>query len=110
MALRHDLGLDVFYYILHRDGVPFTNMMNIEYRGVGLYGHVFTKPEDRQKGAASALMPMLMDDFRARGGKALYLGTGYDSHPPSLCKERVRRAGTAQWGDGILHGFGIRFQ
>jgi GNAT superfamily N-acetyltransferase len=81
MVLRNDLGLDVFYYVLHRDGEPFTNMMNIESRGVGLFGHVFTKPEDRQQGAAGALMPLLMEDFRSRGGQALYLGTGYDSHP-----------------------------
>lgn len=84
MALRHDLGLDVFYYVLHRDGEPFTNMMNIEFRGVGLFGHVFTKPEERQNGAAGALMPLLMEDFKQRGGKALFLGTGYDSHPYHL--------------------------
>ena len=83
-VLRNDLGVDVFYYILHRDGQPFANMMNIEYRGVGLFGHVYTKPEDRQNGAASALMPLLMEDFRQRGGKALVLGTGYDSHPYHL--------------------------
>ena len=84
MALRHDLGIDVFYYILHRDGEPFTNMMNIEYRGVGLFGHVFTKPDERRNGAANALMPLLMEDFRARGCQALFLGTGYDSHPYHL--------------------------
>jgi len=84
MCLRHDIGIDVLYYILHRDGEPFANMMNIEYRGVGLYGHVYTVPDDRRQGAASALMPMLMDDFRNRGGKALFLGTGYDSHPYHL--------------------------
>ena len=87
MTLRHDLGIDALFYILHRDGVPFANMMNIEYRGVGLYGHVYTEPEDRRQGAASALMPMLMEDFRARGGKALFLGTGYDSHPYHLYAE-----------------------
>ncbi|HAA73566.1 TPA: hypothetical protein DCE37_00380 [Candidatus Latescibacteria bacterium] len=44
---------------------------------VGLFGHVFTKPEERRKGAANALM----EDFRQRGGKALYLGTGYVRFP-----------------------------
>lgn len=84
MAMRHDLGIDCLYYILHRDGEPFANMMNIEFRGVGLFGHVFTKPDERQNGAASALMPLLMDDFRSRGGQMLLLGTGYDSHPYHL--------------------------
>jgi GNAT superfamily N-acetyltransferase len=84
MALRHDLGIDALYYILHRDGEPFTNMMNIEYRGVGIFGHVFTKPDERQNGAAGVLMPLLMEDFRSRGGQALFLGTGYDTHPYHL--------------------------
>ena len=78
-VLREDVGLEPYFYILHRDGVPFANMMNVEYRGVGIYGHVFTKPEDRRQGAASAIMSRLMDHFRTRGGKALFLGTGYDS-------------------------------
>jgi len=84
MVLRHDLGLDVLYYILHRDGIPFSNMMTIESGGVGLFGHVFTRPEERQKGAASALMSLVMDDFHIRGGQALFLGTGYDTHPYHL--------------------------
>lgn len=81
VVLREELGLDVFYYILHRDGDPFVNMMNIEIDGVGLYGHVFTKPEERRNGAASGLMRPMMEHYRSRGGQALYLGTGFDSHP-----------------------------
>jgi len=81
MALRHDIGIDALFYVLHRDGEPFVNMMNIEYRGVGLFGHVYTRPEDREQGAASGLMPQVMADFRRRDGRALYLGTGYDGHP-----------------------------
>ena len=78
-VLRHERGIDAFYYILHRDGAPFANIMTIEYRGVGILGHVYTEPEDRRKGAASALLNRLMNHFRGRGGRALYLGTGYDS-------------------------------
>jgi GNAT superfamily N-acetyltransferase len=78
-VLRHERGIDAYYYILHRDGQPFANVMTIEYRGVGILGHVYTKPDDRRKGAASALMGRLMAHFRGRGGQALYLGTGYGS-------------------------------
>jgi len=46
---------------------------------VGVFGHVFTRPEHRGKGAASALMQVLMDDFNAGPGKALLCGTGNES-------------------------------
>jgi len=46
---------------------------------VGHFGHVWTEPADRQKGASSLLMALQMDHFIARGGQALFLGTGYDS-------------------------------
>lgn len=75
-VLDRALGLDVFFYILQRDGVPFTNIMTVELGGVGLFGHVWTKPEDRQKGASSRLMQLQMADFVERGGQALFLGTG----------------------------------
>ena len=87
MVLRSQLPLEAYYYLLHRDGEPFANMMNIEVDGVGLYGHVYTKPEDRRKGAASLLLPLLMDHFRERGGRALVLGTGYDSPPYHIYAE-----------------------
>ncbi|MCY3789352.1 MAG: GNAT family N-acetyltransferase, partial [Gemmatimonadetes bacterium] len=80
-VLRTQTGLDVFFYLLHRDGDPFANIMTIEYRGVGLLGHVYTRPEDRRQGAAMQLMACLMEHFRQRGGQALFLGTGYDTSP-----------------------------
>jgi len=46
---------------------------------VGMLQHVFTKPEHRRKGIASFLMQDLLADFKARMGRALYLGTGYGS-------------------------------
>lgn len=58
---------------------------------VGLLQHVFTLPEHRRKGICQALMRVLCDDFRARGGRAMYLGTGYDTPP--------------YW---IYHSFGFR--
>ena len=69
------------FILLHRDGDPFANIMTIEYQGVGLLGHVYTRPEDRRQGAAMQLMACLMEHFRQRGGQALFLGTGYDTPP-----------------------------
>lgn len=60
-------------------------------RPVGLLQHVFTLPEHRRKGVASALMEAIRQDFRIRGGRAMYLGTGYQSPP--------------FW---IYHGYGFR--
>ena len=91
---RRDLGIDVRFYLLHRGGVPFSNILVVEHAGVGLFGHVFTKPEDRRKHATSLLMALQMRDFKERArnaaprsdatntpGRALYLGTGFNSPP-----------------------------
>lgn len=80
-VLRQELGIEAWFYILHRDGRPFSNILTIDVDGVGLFGHVYTTPEDRQKGASSSLFRIQMEHFRARGGRALFLGTGYDTHP-----------------------------
>ena len=78
-VLERDLGLDACFYVLHRDGEPFANLMTIELNGVGLFGHVWTQPADRQQGASSGLMRLQMQDFVVRGGQALFLGAGYGS-------------------------------
>lgn len=80
-CLRSDLGIDARFYLLQRDGEPFANMLTATHRGVGHFGHVYTVPEERRKGAASALMRRLMQDVRRRGERALFLGTGFDSPP-----------------------------
>jgi GNAT superfamily N-acetyltransferase len=69
------------------------NITTIEHlsRPVAILQHVFTDPAHRRKGVANHLMRALTDDFRARGGRAMYLGTGYDSPP--------------YW---IYHSFGFR--
>ena len=77
--LKSDTGVEAYYYVLHRDGTPFSNVMSAELSGVGIFGHVWTNPEDRRKGAMSRLMEVQMEHFRQRGGKALYLGTEFDS-------------------------------
>lgn len=78
-AIRRELGVDMRFYLLHRDGDPFANMMTAEHFGVGHFGHVWTNPADRRKGAASLLMGLQIAHFRERGGRALFLGTEYDS-------------------------------
>lgn len=80
-VLRRDTGMDARFYILHREGVPFANILTAVVNGAGLLGHVWTNPEDRRKGAIAALMPLLIEDFLASGGTALNLGTGYDTAP-----------------------------
>ncbi|MDF2439235.1 MAG: FR47-like protein [Abditibacteriota bacterium] len=86
--LSEEVGVDVRFYILHRDGTPISHMMTTTLQGVGILGHVWTRPDERQKGAASALMDRLMQHFVAQGGQALFLGTGYDSHPYHLYRSR----------------------
>jgi hypothetical protein len=78
-VLREEVGVEARFHILHRDGAPFANILTTELAGVGLFGHVWTNPEDRQQSAASQLTDIQMADFARRGGKALFLGTGYDS-------------------------------
>jgi GNAT superfamily N-acetyltransferase len=73
--------LEHYFYIGHLRGEIITGVMTVEYRRVGILGHVYTDPRHRRKGAYSLLMRHQMDDFRARGGGLLLLGTGYQSPP-----------------------------
>jgi GNAT superfamily N-acetyltransferase len=77
--LREHVGAKAYFYILHREGVPFSHVLTIESNGVGIVGHVWTKPEDRGQGGASHLFKHLMEHFRSRGGASLYLTTGFES-------------------------------
>lgn len=74
-------ALETRFYVGKLDGHVITNIMTVEYEGVGILGHVFTLPEQRRKGACKGVMAYQMEDFRQREGRALYLGTGYNSHP-----------------------------
>jgi len=79
-------GLETYFYIgqvseplPHENREVIANIMTVEHIGVGILGHVFTKPEHCRKGACTNIMASQMEHFRRRGGRALYLGTGYDS-------------------------------
>ena len=78
-VLDTDVGIEAAFYVLHRDGQPFANILTATLAGVGHFGHVWTRPADRRKGAASLLMKKQMQRFRERDGQALFLCTGYDS-------------------------------
>ena len=74
-------ALETRFYVGKLDGHVITNIMTVESEGVGILGHVFTLPQQRRKGACKGVMAYQMEDFRQRTGTALYLGTGYNSHP-----------------------------
>jgi len=78
-VLSKELGIQTTFYLLHREGAPFANVMNATLNGVGILGHVFTRESDRRKGAISQLLRVQMARFREQGGQALFLGTGFDS-------------------------------
>ena len=82
--------LETRFYVGKLGGTVITNVMTAEYHRTGLFGHVYTEPEHRRKGAFKLLMAEQVKDFRTRGG-LLLLGTGYDS--------------PAYW---IYHSFGFR--
>lgn len=86
-VLKNELGIEVRYYLLHRSSVPFANVMTVELGGVGLFGHVWTVPGDRRKGACAKLLDLQMSDFRARGGRALFLSTGFESPAYAVYKK-----------------------
>ena len=74
-------ALETRFYIGKVDGSVITNIMTVEHQSIGILGHVFTMPDQRRKGACKGVMAYQMEDFRQRKGRALYLGTGYNSHP-----------------------------
>ena len=74
-------ALETRFYVGKVEGRVITNIMTVEHEGVGILGHVFTLPRERRKGACKGVMGYQMADFRERTGRALYLGTGYNSHP-----------------------------
>lgn len=77
--LTRDTGVDTRFFILHREGIPFANIMTAERSGSGFFGHVWTDQADRKKGASSEIMKMVLRDFEDRKSGALFLGTGFDT-------------------------------
>ena len=71
--------LETRFYVGLLNGEIVANIMTTESGGVGLFGHVYTRPDQRRKGICDVLMRYQMADFRERGGHVLLLGTGYGS-------------------------------
>lgn len=71
--------LEARYYIGLIDGSVAGNICTFTYRGTGILGHVFTAPSHRKKGVCASIMTALFEDFRAKRGRSLVLGTGYNS-------------------------------
>ncbi len=61
------------------DGEMVGNIMTVEANGIGIFGHVHTREDQRRKGICDAIMRHQMEDFRRRSGQTLLLGTGYQS-------------------------------
>ncbi|HEY3323466.1 MAG TPA: GNAT family N-acetyltransferase [Planctomycetota bacterium] len=78
---RADTKVESRFYILLKDRQPIANICSVEHNGIGIFGHVYTAPAERRKGAADIIHGHQIADFKKRGGRALYLGTGYDTHP-----------------------------
>jgi hypothetical protein len=78
--------LETRFYVGTVGGIAITNVMIVGARAgsigrVGILGHVFTRPEHRQKGAYAQLMAAQMEDVRRAGYRVLTLGTGFETHP-----------------------------
>lgn len=77
--LENEVGIENTFYLLHEDGVPFSNITLSVSKGIGVLAHVWTIPEKRNQGASTALLEFALSDFASRNGKALYLYTDYES-------------------------------
>ncbi len=74
-------ALENRFYVARRGEAFVSNVCTFEQQGVGILGHVWTPEAERRKGLCNAIFEKLMADFRARKGKLMLLGTGYDTPP-----------------------------
>lgn len=77
-------GLEWRIHLAERDGRPVASVCTWENAGVGLLGHVYTRPEARRQGIARALLSWTLHELRTRGAKAMALNCDADSHQASL--------------------------
>ena len=83
--------LESYFYVGKIKGQIVGNITTVECNRTGIFGHVFTRPDQRRKGVCGTIMSHQIEDFRHRGGGLLLLGTDYES--------------PAYW---IYHRFGFR--
>lgn len=77
--------VDTRFYVVRQEGRLVANVMLARRGPVAILGHVFTLPECRGQGHASALVDAALADFR---GHAVYLATEFDSAPFRLYARR----------------------
>jgi len=103
--LKADLeGLSQHFYIgvVGEEIVGNASSVEALERPVGILQHVFTPPARRRLGICSAIIQAYVQDFDARGGRAAYLHTGYDSPAYRI----YRSAGFVGYRDtGIMERF-----
>ena len=83
-ALREGLpGLTMTFSQMRLNDYAVGNLTLVQAldRPVAILQHVFTDPEHRRKGVCRHLLTVLLEDFAAQSGRAMYLGTDYDSAP-----------------------------
>jgi len=79
--VRSEVGIETYFYLLHRNRQAFSNILTSELRGVGILGHVWTLPADRRQNACTRLMALQIEHFKSRGGQALFLKTDFNTAP-----------------------------
>ncbi|MEM2915324.1 MAG: GNAT family N-acetyltransferase [Candidatus Bathyarchaeia archaeon] len=74
-------GIRVFCYLALLGDQIVGNITTTETleNPIGIFQHVYTRPEHRRKGIASFLTQDVLNDFKSRRGRVLYLGTSYGS-------------------------------
>lgn len=75
-----DLVINDFLGVLE-SGEVVGNITTVEFQGCAILQHVFTPEVHRRKGICNFIIHELCEDFKASGGRGMYLGTGYDTHP-----------------------------
>ena len=85
-----DVSHDVFFAGLLDGQIVGTSWYGapIDTMDVATYGRILTHEQQRRKGIAAVLCALPVEDFRAAGGRAVYLGTGR-TNPARLIYESL---------------------
>ena len=110
-AFRGDLDdLETLFYVGTVANEIVTVAMLAGGHGAAVYGHVYTQPVWRRRGAASTLHRVLGDDWRRRGYRVVTLGTDATGHARRLYEgivgfgPLVAGRGDMIWRDGPEFG------
>ncbi|MFQ6133980.1 MAG: GNAT family N-acetyltransferase [Armatimonadota bacterium] len=92
-----DLAMRFYLGRIGHDLVGNITLIEKLERPVGILQHVWTPPPHRRKGICTVLMRACTEHFKRRQGRALYLGTGYQT-PPYWIYHRFGFRGQGQTG------------